>query len=49
MWFNSLEFGAFLVLVFAGYWMLSSNRLKGQNLLLLGASYFFTVSGTGDS
>jgi D-alanyl-lipoteichoic acid acyltransferase DltB (MBOAT superfamily) len=41
MWFNSLEFGAFLVLVFSGYWMLSSNRWKGQNLILLGASYFF--------
>jgi hypothetical protein len=37
MWFNSLEFGAFLVLVFSGYWMLSSNRYKrGLDYLLKG-------------
>ena len=38
MAFNSLEFAVFLPLVVALYWLLPR---RGQNLLLLGASYFF--------
>ena len=38
--FNSLPFLIFLPIVFSIYWMLKG-RLRLQNLLLLGASYFF--------
>ncbi len=41
MLFNSFDFGFFLVLVFAGYWIIGSNRRTGQNTLLLLASYLF--------
>jgi len=40
MLFNSFEFGVFLVIVFALYWMLNK-KLTVQNILLLGASYVF--------
>lgn len=40
MLFNSLAFGIFLPIVFAMYWMLQKN-LRWQNLLLLGASFYF--------
>ena len=38
MTFNSLQYAAFLLTVFLLYWRL---RRRGQNLLLLAASYFF--------
>ncbi|MGI8491602.1 MAG: MBOAT family O-acyltransferase, partial [Acidimicrobiales bacterium] len=38
MTFNSLQYAAFLPLVFALYWVLAR---RSQNLLLLAASYFF--------
>jgi D-alanyl-lipoteichoic acid acyltransferase DltB (MBOAT superfamily) len=38
MWFDTPAYALFLVLVVAVYWRLG---LKGQNLLLLAASYFF--------
>ena len=41
MLFNSLHFAFFLPIVFGLYWMLSGKKLAWQNLLLLGASYFF--------
>lgn len=41
MVFNSLEFFVFLVLVFSLYWLVLKKSLKGQNILLLVASYFF--------
>jgi len=41
MFFNSLDFAIFLPLVFAGYWLLGSKRVKIQNMLLLVASYVF--------
>ncbi|NUY80837.1 MBOAT family protein [Flavobacterium sp. MAH-1] len=40
MLFNSWEFALFLPIVFALYWMLHK-KLQFQNMLLLGASYFF--------
>lgn len=40
MLFNSWEFALFLPIVFALYWMLGK-QLRAQNILLLGASYFF--------
>jgi D-alanyl-lipoteichoic acid acyltransferase DltB (MBOAT superfamily) len=43
MLFNSIEFAFFLPVVFILYWLLGKN-LKLQNLLLLGASYFFYAS-----
>jgi len=39
--FNSFDFGLFLPIVFILYWILGRKRIQGQNLLLLGASYFF--------
>tara|TARA_R110001632_G_scaffold120481_2_gene233125 strand:- start:1304 stop:2758 length:1455 start_codon:yes stop_codon:yes gene_type:complete len=39
--FNSFGFGLFLPIVFILYWIIGSSRLKAQNLLILGASYFF--------
>ncbi len=41
MLFNSFEFIVFLPLVFILYWFIFNKKLSWQNLLLLGASYFF--------
>ncbi|WNJ18136.1 MBOAT family protein [Pontibacter sp. G13] len=41
MLFNSIEFGIFLPIVFALYWGIGKQRIRAQNLLLLGASYLF--------
>jgi len=41
MLFNSIEFAIFLPIVFLLYWFPLKNQLKGQNLLLLAASYVF--------
>ncbi len=41
MLFNSLDFAAFLPLVFALYWLIPRENIKLQNLLLLAASYVF--------
>ncbi|MDC8004531.1 MBOAT family protein [Aureisphaera galaxeae] len=41
MLFNSFDFGFFLVIVFAMYWIIGAKRRKAQNILLLVASYVF--------
>jgi D-alanyl-lipoteichoic acid acyltransferase DltB (MBOAT superfamily) len=41
MLFNSLSFAVFLPVVFALYWLLQKRALQIQNVLLLGASYYF--------
>lgn len=41
MLFNSLSFAVFLPIVFILYWFVTNRNLKMQNILLLGASYFF--------
>lgn len=41
MWFNSIDFAIFSIVVFAVYWFVLNNKLKQQNLFLLFASYFF--------
>jgi alginate O-acetyltransferase complex protein AlgI len=41
MLFNSIDFVLFLPVVFVLYWFVTNKSLKGQNLLLLAASYFF--------
>ncbi|MGJ5642411.1 MBOAT family O-acyltransferase [Formosa sp. S-31] len=41
MLFNSLDFAVFLPIVFVLYWFVTNRSLKFQNLLILGASYFF--------
>lgn len=41
MLFNSLEFLIFLPIVFFIYWIGFKNNIKGQNVTLLIASYFF--------
>lgn len=41
MLFNSFEFLLFLPLVFVLYWFVCNKSLRGQNVLLLIASYFF--------
>ena len=41
MLFNSFDFAIFLPIVFLSYWFLFAKKRKGQNLLLLIASYFF--------
>ncbi len=41
MLFNSLNFAFFLPVVFVLYWFATRGRLRLQNLLLLGSSYFF--------
>jgi len=41
MLFNSIDFALFLPIVFALYWVIGSERLKIQNILLLVASYYF--------
>ena len=41
MLFNSLAFAVFLPVVFLLYWFVFSRNVKGQNLFILAASYFF--------
>ena len=41
MLFNSLDFAIFLPVVFVLYWFVLGNNLRGQNLLLVAASYLF--------
>lgn len=41
MLFNSYEFLIFLPIVWLTYWLVLRKSIKGQNLLLLGASYVF--------
>jgi len=41
MFFNSIEFGIFLPIVFILYWFIFQKKLKLQNVLLLISSYFF--------
>ncbi|MBU2939578.1 MBOAT family protein [Lacinutrix sp. C3R15] len=41
MLFNSIDFAIFLPIVFIGYWFVFMHSLKGQNILLLVASYVF--------
>ncbi|MBU2939576.1 MBOAT family protein [Lacinutrix sp. C3R15] len=41
MLFNSIDFAIFLPIVFIGYWFVFKHSLKGQNILLLVASYVF--------
>jgi D-alanyl-lipoteichoic acid acyltransferase DltB (MBOAT superfamily) len=48
MLFNSIDFAIFLPIVFLLYWYVTNKKLKSQNLLIVVASYFFTVGGIGD-
>jgi len=41
MLFNSISFAVFLPVVFLLYWFVARKSLRGQNVLLLIASYFF--------
>lgn len=41
MLFNSLDFAVFLPIVFFLYWHIAKHNLRFQNILLLGASYYF--------
>ncbi|NCX96874.1 MAG: MBOAT family protein, partial [Chitinophagia bacterium] len=41
MLFNSLEYLAFLPIVFCLYWFVFNKTVRWQNLLILIASYFF--------
>lgn len=41
MFFNSLEFAIFLPIVFCLYWFILGNHQRGQNLLIVAASYLF--------
>jgi alginate O-acetyltransferase complex protein AlgI len=41
MFFNSINFAIFLLIVFIFYWFVTNTNLKFQNILLLTASYFF--------
>ncbi|MFM2286168.1 MAG: hypothetical protein RLZZ543_1665 [Bacteroidota bacterium] len=41
MLFNTLDFLIFLPIVYACYWLIKSNRVAWQNILLLFASYYF--------
>jgi D-alanyl-lipoteichoic acid acyltransferase DltB (MBOAT superfamily) len=41
MLFNSIDFAIFLPIVFILYWFATKGKLKFQNILLLGSSYFF--------
>lgn len=41
MIFNSINFAIFLPIVFILYWLVSNNKIKLQNIILLFASYFF--------
>lgn len=44
MLFNSLSFALFLPIVFFLYWFATKRNLRGQNILLLLASYYFYAS-----
>jgi D-alanyl-lipoteichoic acid acyltransferase DltB (MBOAT superfamily) len=41
MLFNSIEFAAFLPIIFLLYWSIGSEKIRIQNIFLLAASYFF--------
>lgn len=41
MLFNSIPFAIFLPIVFLLYWWIGPKNIRTQNILLLGASYFF--------
>lgn len=41
MTFNSLEFAIFLPIVFLLYWFVFNRSLRGQNMLVVAASFFF--------
>lgn len=41
MFFNSIEFGVFLPIVFILYWFITQKKLKVQNAMLLVSSYVF--------
>ena len=41
MLFNTLDFAVFLPIVFFIYWLIAKHNLRFQNILLLGASYYF--------
>jgi len=41
MFFNSIDFAIFLPIVFILYWFVTSENLRLQNVLIVGASYFF--------
>ena len=41
MLFNSFDFAIFLPIVFILYWFVTQKHLRLQNLLIVGASYFF--------
>lgn len=41
MLFNSIEFAIYLPIVFALYWIIGSERIKLQNVILVVASYYF--------
>lgn len=41
MLFNSIHFAVFLPIVFLLYWIITPQKLKWQNILLMVASYFF--------
>ena len=41
MLFNTIDFAAFLILVFSIYWLLQDTKLWYQNLFLLVSSYVF--------
>ena len=41
MLFNSIEFGIFLPIVFAIYWLISNKKVTHQNAFLILMSYFF--------
>lgn len=41
MLFNTIEFLVFLPIVYALYWLIKSDKVKWQNILLLLSSYFF--------
>ncbi len=41
MFFNSIDFGLFFLVVFVLYWFVTKNDLKLQNVLLLVSSYLF--------
>ena len=41
MLFNSIDFAIFLPIVFSLYWFVTNKSLTLQNILIVGASYFF--------
>lgn len=41
MLFNSFDFGLFIIVVYLLYWLVGNKNITAQNVLLLGASYFF--------